>query len=149
LQAATGMSRAAICKHLNAAEEAGWLDRYRPAVAKARAEHARTLYVLAMPGLVRQEDQPWSTTETSSSPPGGPNHTGHSNNPPNPPQAGGTRRCTAHRRPRRGCPDCAVTLAPVPDWCGECDHPDTRLIETPAGMAKCPACHISTVRGAS
>jgi hypothetical protein len=60
----TGYSRSTVAKYLTVAEETGWLARRRPSVAKARAEKARTHYVLMVPdlagpphGLVRHTDQ--------------------------------------------------------------------------------------------
>lgn len=71
-------------------------------------------------------------------------------NPPDPPSELGGTRCTDHKRPRRGCPDCHLPpLAPVPDWCGECspsrrvEHPDSGV-----DLGPCPRCHPSVVRSA-
>jgi hypothetical protein len=71
-------------------------------------------------------------------------------NPPDPPSELGGTRCTDHKRPRRGCPDCHLPpLAPVPDWCRECspsrrvEHPDTGV-----DLGPCPRCHPSVVRSA-
>lgn len=37
-----------------------------------------------------------------------------------------------------------------PDWCGHCDHPDTRLVELGDGTVdKCPTCHFSRSREVS
>ena len=67
-----------------------------------------------------------------------------------PPQAGGTAsRCKTHKRPRRGCADCALPpLAPVPDHCGRCNP--SRRLENCEGIyiGPCPACHPSVVRSA-
>ncbi|MEV6344157.1 hypothetical protein [Actinoplanes sp. NPDC051851] len=49
----TGMSRRSVMAHLNTAEKTedvdGWVVRYRPTVARARAEKARTAYRLTIP----------------------------------------------------------------------------------------------------
>lgn len=65
--------------------------------------------------------------------------------PPDPPAPQGGTRCGTHKRPRRGCADCALPpLAPVPDWCGECsparrrEHP-----ESGHDLGPCPRCHPS------
>lgn len=67
-------------------------------------------------------------------------------NPPNPPPAGGTR-CKVHKRPKRWCADCQrPALAALPGWCGECDTPDTRMVETDDGkVTHCQRCHPKVV----
>lgn len=69
-------------------------------------------------------------------------------NPPDPPASGGDRRCAAHKRKRRGCPECELPpLVPVPDWCGGCSP--SRRVEDPntgADLGACPDCHPSSVR---
>lgn len=49
----SGFSRRAVAMHLNAAEEAGWLVRTRPDVAKARADKDTTVYGLRAPASAR------------------------------------------------------------------------------------------------
>lgn len=65
----SGLSRAGVALHLKTLETEGWLERFRPPVSKARAEHAKTGYRIAIPmaapeeasphgGLVQEMDQP-------------------------------------------------------------------------------------------
>lgn len=65
--------------------------------------------------------------------------------PPQPPASGGSSAATAcknHRRPRRGCADCATPAPFVPEWCGGCESPDRRFVETADGRPmRCPTCH--------
>ncbi|MGW7195994.1 hypothetical protein [Streptomyces chryseus] len=49
LEAATGLDRKTVRRHLDGLEDAKWLERHRPDVEKARTEHARTQYVLVIP----------------------------------------------------------------------------------------------------
>ncbi len=49
LEAATGMARASVRKHLDTLEAGGWLKRDRPSVAAARSEKARTKYTIKVP----------------------------------------------------------------------------------------------------
>src|SRR5699024_151899 len=45
----TGLSRASVARNLNVLEDSGWLQRDRPEVSRARAEHARTRYIPTWP----------------------------------------------------------------------------------------------------
>lgn len=56
LLAATGMSKGSMLNHLNRLEADGWIVRDRPDVKKARAEHARTHYFLALPSGARRTE---------------------------------------------------------------------------------------------
>jgi hypothetical protein len=56
LLAATGMSKGSMLNHLNRLEVDGWIVRDRPDVKKARTEHARTHYFLAVPPWARGSD---------------------------------------------------------------------------------------------
>jgi hypothetical protein len=49
LEAATGMDRSTVRRHLNKLETDGWLGRDRPNIAAARAKKARTRYRLRTP----------------------------------------------------------------------------------------------------
>lgn len=53
LEEATGMGRKTVRTHLNNLEDRKWLERHRPDQEKARTEHARTRYVLAIPPEAR------------------------------------------------------------------------------------------------
>lgn len=53
---ATGMSKGSMLSHLNRLEADGWIVRDRPDVKKARMEHARTHYSLALPPEARGSD---------------------------------------------------------------------------------------------
>ncbi|MEU9656730.1 hypothetical protein [Streptomyces chartreusis] len=53
LEAATGMGRKTVRTHLDVLEDGKWLERHRPDQEKARTEHARTRYVLAIPAEAR------------------------------------------------------------------------------------------------
>lgn len=50
----TGMSRKSVERHLNKAEEAGWLIRWPPEKKDAIQKHEANKYQLIMPGLVPQ-----------------------------------------------------------------------------------------------
>lgn len=56
LLSATGMSKGSMLNHLNRLEADGWMVRDRPDVKKARAEHARTHYFLAVPLWARRTE---------------------------------------------------------------------------------------------
>jgi hypothetical protein len=56
LLSATGMSKGSMLNHLNRLEAGGWIVRDRPDVKKARTEHARTHYFLAVPPWARGSD---------------------------------------------------------------------------------------------
>jgi len=58
LLSATGMSKGSMLNHLNRLEADGWMVRDRPDVKKARAEHARTHYFLAVPPCARRTEHP-------------------------------------------------------------------------------------------
>lgn len=58
LEAATGMSRGAVRKHLDRLEEDGWVERKRPSVAAARSKKARTRYRLLIPRGTVVPDSP-------------------------------------------------------------------------------------------
>lgn len=168
LAEATGLDRSTIRRRLNLLEEHGWLVRRRPPGDTARTEHARTWYGLTIPDpQARGTQPPAPETARGTQPPalgahdpqaGGtqppkPNVTTPAKqNPPYPPLAGGVEnpsRCTRHRRPRRGCADCAQPpLAPVPDHCGQCSP--ARRLEDEHGedAGPCPTCHPATVRPA-
>ena len=71
------------------------------------------------------------------------------NYPPDPPAPQGGNRCAVHKRPRRGCADCAAPpLAAVPDWCGDCESDAYRWLGDGPDLRKCPRCHPSVVRSA-
>lgn len=53
LEEATGMGRKTVRTHLNNLEDRKWLERHRPDQEKARTEHARTRYALAIPPEAR------------------------------------------------------------------------------------------------
>lgn len=82
--------------------------------------------------------------------------------PPTPRQARGASTgdsgggCAAHPdKPGTNCRACgtsprarakAARLALVPDWCGTCDTPETRMVEAEDGrVARCPICHPAKV----
>lgn len=50
LQRVIPMSRSGLCYCLAIAEQAGWVIRQRPGAAEQRRTHARTSYVLRIPG---------------------------------------------------------------------------------------------------
>ena len=74
--------------------------------------------------------------------------------PPNPAEGG--EPCAKHQ-PHRGanCRGCgtntravqkAAKLAAVPDWCGECESAERRMVELDDGrLARCPRCHPNVV----
>lgn len=49
LETATGLDRKTIRRHLDTLEATGWVERNRPDPAKARAEGARTCYMMHIP----------------------------------------------------------------------------------------------------
>ncbi len=51
---ATGLSTASVKRHLGVLEAEGWLVRDRPEISRARREHARTKYELALPESARE-----------------------------------------------------------------------------------------------
>jgi len=73
----TGLGRSTVARELNRSEEQGWVDRMRPAIARARREKDRTRYRLHQPasptqGLVPHRDQLASPTAGPASPTQGP-----------------------------------------------------------------------------
>lgn len=56
LAEATGLNRATVQRHLDRLEADGWMVRDRPDQKKARVEHARTHYFLALPPGARRTE---------------------------------------------------------------------------------------------
>lgn len=56
LEEATGLNRATVQRHLNRLEADGWMVRDRPDPKRARMEHARTRYLLALPPGARRTE---------------------------------------------------------------------------------------------
>jgi DNA-binding transcriptional ArsR family regulator len=56
LAEATGLNRATVQRHLDRLEADGWIVRDRPEAKKARMEHARTRYSLALPPGARRTE---------------------------------------------------------------------------------------------
>lgn len=125
--------------------------------AKHDAKSSRSGRTLDAKRTENEHDEPPTTSENdpSSRRESRSQRRGEESIPPTPPQAGGTEsqnetRCTRHRRPRRGCPNCALPpLAPVPPKCDGCGPTRRQVnVETGADLGPCPDCHPSTVRTA-
>jgi hypothetical protein len=137
-------------RNLNdAAERKREADRRRVADKRAAERASQNGYLSRDSRATGSATSPATASATSSGDSRAPDKRRKELPPLPPPKSGGNEsRCTKHKRPRRGCNECALPpLAPVPDWCGFC-NPSRRMEDPVTGndLGACPACHPSTVR---